>query len=393
MVGGLLLLVAVAALPARGDPALPAPDPATEQRVLDLDVAFFRARLQRDPGGSLDAARLAVLLLERARARGDDRDLLEAERLARRSLRIRPRRNGAAWQVLATALAGQHRFAEARDAALRAVDADGSRPGLEAMLGELSLELGEYREADRRFAGLRLARFTLPVAPRYARWLEVRGRTSEARRLLNSAAREAGTRPEISAQQLGWFELRLTELALRASDLRAAERRIRRARRMLGEDGRVVLVQARLALARGRHRQAAELADSALALRFDGGTLAFLAEAWRAAGDTGAAGQYLDALERTAGLAEGAGALPATAVHRAAALVLLDEGRQVPALLAVARASIRDRQDIYGWDLLAWALWRSGRRAEAWRAMTRALATGSHDPALRRHADAIAEGE
>ena len=58
-------------------------------------------------------------------------------------------------------------------------------------------------------------------------------------------------------------------------------------------------------------------------------------------------------------------------------------------MLARAREEIRSRRDIYGWDLLAWALHRSGRDAEAGEAMARALAMGTRDAMLFFHAGTI----
>jgi len=54
------------------------------------------------------------------------------------------------------------------------------------------------------------------------------------------------------------------------------------------------------------------------------------------------------------------------------------------------RAELRTRRDVYGYDLMAWALHRLHRDGEARAAMTRALALGTDDPQLRAHAAAIA---
>jgi tetratricopeptide (TPR) repeat protein len=53
---------------------------------------------------------------------------------------------------------------------------------------------------------------------------------------------------------------------------------------------------------------------------------------------------------------------------------------------------IRTREDIYGYDLLAWALHKSGRDAEARIAMEQALAQGTRDAMLYYHAGIIARG-
>jgi len=50
---------------------------------------------------------------------------------------------------------------------------------------------------------------------------------------------------------------------------------------------------------------------------------------------------------------------------------------------------LHTRRDIYGYDLLAWALHAKGRDAEAKAAMTHALAQGTRDAQLFYHAAVI----
>jgi tetratricopeptide (TPR) repeat protein len=62
----------------------------------------------------------------------------------------------------------------------------------------------------------------------------------------------------------------------------------------------------------------------------------------------------------------------------------------VPRVLAKVREEIQTRRDIYGYDLLAWALHKSGDDREAARAMQSALALGTRDAMLLYHAGMIA---
>ena len=88
--------------------------PLSETEVLELDLAFFEARVARDSFAARDHAQLARLYLERARRSGmADADLARAEEHARRSLALRGAHNGEALQILASALMGRHRFSEA----------------------------------------------------------------------------------------------------------------------------------------------------------------------------------------------------------------------------------------------------------------------------------------
>jgi hypothetical protein len=76
--------------------------------------------------------------------------------------------------------------------------------------------------------------------------------------------------------------------------------------------------------------------------------------------------------------------------HRAWGLFLLDHDRDVARVLRDARVEIRSRTDVYGYDLLAWALYKSNRIGEARKAAASALTQGTEDASLFYHAGMIA---
>lgn len=350
--------------------------------MLELDLAFYLARVARDSFAARDHAELARLYLQRARIAGADADLVRAEGHARHSLDLRSGRNEEAFQVLAASLMGQHRFADARGAAERVVGMDSTVRSARAVLGEIQLELGAYDDARRTFGTLQTVRGDLSVAPRYARWEEIRGRPTAARSLLRLARDEAAGRHAMPAAQLAWFHWRLGDLALRHGRLDEAERELAAGLSIAGDDHRLLDGLARLAMARHRWRDAIDLGERAIARRLDPATLALLSLSYAAIGDSARSAEY----DRAMSVAVGA---QSDQFHRGWSLHLLDQGRDVPAVLARTQEEIGHRRDVYGWDLLAWALHRSGRDAEAGAAMAHALAMGTQDAMLRFHAGMI----
>jgi tetratricopeptide (TPR) repeat protein len=139
---------------------------------------------------------------------------------------------------------------------------------------------------------------------------------------------------------------------------------------------------ARLAAVRHEWRDAVLYGDSSIAIALDPATLGVVADAYTALGDTAKAAEYARTMEVAAGQQPGA-------YHRAWSLFLLDHGRQVAQVLAAAQAELTTRRDIYGYDLLAWALYKHGRPLDARRAMTNALAQGTQDAMLFYHAGMI----
>jgi tetratricopeptide (TPR) repeat protein len=357
----------------------PAPSPA---RIRELDIAFYQARTIRDPRSARDFTQLAALYLQRARETADNADLERAETTARHSLALRRGRNDEAVGVLASSLMGQHRFAEAHDAALELLRADSTSVVARGMVAEAAMELGRYDEAARLFGMLASYQADLGTAPRLARWAELRGRPDEARRLLRQALEDAKRRHGLPREQLAWFHLRLGDLALRTGHLHEADSELQAGLAILPDDYRLLGTLARLDAARHRWRQATEAGELAIAHALDPATLGLLSDAWRALGDSTKAAEFDRAMARSVLRQPGA-------YHRAWSLYLLDHGRDAGAVLANVRRELESRQDIYGYDLLAWALHASGRDQEARSAMTRALALGTQDALLFYHAGMI----
>jgi tetratricopeptide (TPR) repeat protein len=337
----------------------------------------------RDPRSARDFTQLAGLYLQRARETADNGDLVRAEETARHSLALRRGRNDEAVGVLASSLMGQHRFAEAHEVALELLRADSSSVAARGMVAEAAMELGRYDEAGRLFGTLQTYQTDLGTAPRLARWAELRGRPDEARRLLRQALSAAERRHGIPREHIAWLRLRLGDLALRSGHLDEAGRELDAGLAVLPTDYRLLGTLARLDAVRHQWQRATEAGELAIARALDPATLGLLSEAWTALGDTAKSGDYDHAMALSVLRQPGA-------YHRAWSLHLLDHRRDVAAVLANARQELEGRRDIYGYDLLAWALHCAGRDEEARAPMARALALGTQDAMLYYHAGMIA---
>jgi tetratricopeptide (TPR) repeat protein len=360
----------------------PVPAAPSTSRIRDLDIEFYRARVAHDPRSARDFTQLAGLYLQRARETSDNEDLVRAEQTARHSLSLRRGRNDEAAGVLASSLLGQHRFAQALAIARGLLAADSTSIAARGLVAETELELGRYDEAGRQFGMLATYGGDLGVAPRLARWAELRGRPEEARRLLREGRDAASRRHGMPREQVAWFHLRLGDLALRAGKLDEAERELEAGLEILPGDYRLLGTLARLHADRHDWRRAADAGELAVSRALDPATLGLLHDAWAALGDTAKAEEYYRAMALAVLRQPGP-------YHRAWSLFLLDHDREVPRVLANVESELRTRRDIYGYDLLAWALHKSGRDAEARAPMTRALSLGTRDAMLYFHAGMI----
>ncbi len=356
---------------------------AHELWIHEQDIRFFEAKLAEDPRSAYHAAMLARTYLQHARETGQYEDYQRAEQLVRQSLAIRTSHNAASFAVLASALMAEHRFGEALVAAESAATGEDWVPQHRAMVGEIAFEMGRYPMADSIFGTLRGDARHLDIAPRMSRWLELHGRTDDARVMLANAFDDALRMHHLPRETVAWFALRLGDLEMRAGNLDAAERDYRRGLEIFPLDYRLESAMARLSLERGRNADAVRHGEAAIHTVLDPATLGTLADAHAALGNRARA----EELTRIMEMAVTAQAGP---IHRQWELFLLDHDRDVNLVAGKAELELATRTDVYGWDALAWARFKQGRFADAKLAMDSALALGTRDVLLERHRNAIA---
>ena len=383
-------VVAVVAVLARTRVSQPdlhaAPAPAvngfTERSDRDVQIRVWKQALDADPVSAIALGQLAALHQQRAREGGTYDDYVKAETYARRSLALRTQRNANTAATLVSILLAQHRFVEARAVADSLVAREPEVPEYRAALGEVAMELGDDATADRMFRSVWEHRGVLTIAARLSRWLEINNHVPKARLLLAQARTEALSRRDVPRETKAWFALRVGDLELRDGRTSAAAAAYMEGLSIEPEDPRLLAAMARLAAAQQRHDDVITWGERAIGMQLDPGTLGLVGDAFAAKGDSAKATEYFQTLEVAVSTQPGA-------YHRAWSLYLLDHGLRVAEVLEKAEAELRERKDVYGYDVLAWALEKSGRHAEAQQAMRSALRLNTPDPLLRRHAQVI----
>jgi tetratricopeptide (TPR) repeat protein len=355
-----------------------------ETEVRDRDIDFYSARISQDPSSAIDQVALARLLFARSRSTGSTTDLDRAESLVRTSIDERTQRNYAAFELLASVLMARHEFSAARKVAARADSLDPSTPSHLALLGEIELELGDYDAAAKHFAAVHYDGRSFTTGARLARWYELTGHIDVARKFLKRAIINVDRRDDLPHDQVAWFHYRLGDLELRAGNVTAAESAFVAGLARNPEDVRVLGGLARAALLRGGWREAIDYGERATNSQLDPATLGTVSLAYAKLGDSAQAASYARAMSVSALKQPGA-------IHRAWALFLLDHGtaRDRADVLKRARRELKDRKDVYGHDLMAWALYRDGQIEKAREEMSLALAHNTQDVMLAQHARAI----
>lgn len=355
-----------------------------EAEVRDRDIEFYAARAAGDASSAADRITLARLLFARSRTTGSVADLARAEQLARASVALRTQRNGQAFELLASVLMARHAFAEAHAVAMQADSLAPATPSHLALLGEIELETGDYEAAATHFESVYYDREQFTIGARLARWYEVTGRADLARLFLARAIVSVDRRDDLPREQIAWFHYRLGELELRVGNFAAADSAFQDGLRRNPDDVRVLGALSRLALARNDWARTIEYGERATGVQLDPTTLGAVSRAYQAQGDTAQAAHYAHAMAVSALQQPGV-------IHRAWGLFLLDHGTtgERADVLVRARRELRDRRDVYGHDLVAWALYRNGHADEARREMTLAMAQHTQDQLLVAHAAAL----
>ncbi|MEP6474367.1 MAG: hypothetical protein ABJC74_11625 [Gemmatimonadota bacterium] len=351
--------------------------------ILDQRIEFYAARVVKEPHGALDIGRLSALYLQRGRQTGSYEDLSRAETAARTSYGNRKARNSGAAMVLAQSLLAQHQYLESYAVTCSVAALDSTEIEPRALKAELELELGRYSDAAASFKSLEAQKRQLPVATRYARWLEIGGHDIEAREMLFAAESLASKQFRMPSEQRAWFHLRVADFALRHGRLAEAASALSRGYDVAPDDYRLQALQARLDAARDDWPGVLRAGNQTIAQVLDPATLGLMADAAAIQGDSAGSAQYA----RTMLVAVAAQPGP---YHRAAALYLLDHHGDLPEVLRRTEADARVRQDVYGLELLAWAQYRNGQVAAAMQTIDRVLATGVNDAQIEFHASEIA---
>jgi tetratricopeptide (TPR) repeat protein len=208
----------------------------------------------------------------------------------------------------------------------------------------------------------------------YVRWLQgdVLGATQIVRKAIDSGdARD----PE----PLCWVTVQAAMIFWNQGDYAGADAGFDLALRRISSYPPALVGKGRVAMAHRDFARAAELFDRAYAGSPLVETAWLLGDARLAAGDDVRAAEAYALVEK-----DGRKNDP-----RTLSLYLSTKGKNVPEALALAEAETKTRGDVHTDDVLAWALFRNGKIAEAADIAARAIALGTEDARLLYHAGKI----
>ena len=339
--------------------------PDTARYVVELQDAL-RAR----PDDVRGLALLGLAYQQRARETGDPTYYTKSKGVLVRALRLAPR-DLITTGALGSLALSQHRFREALALGLHARRLSPTTARTYGVIGDALVELGRYHEAFAAFDTMARLR---PSLAAYAR-------VSYARELLGdfrgavTAMRLAQTAAIGEPEALAWTAVQLGKLYWSHGLVAREARQFRDA--LVAFPGYVYAYDAlaQVEAARARVREAIALEQRAV----DGIPLpqfvALLGDLERRAGNIAAARREY----ATIGVIERLLVANGVKTDLETALFDVDHGIDLPRALERARRAQRERPSIDGDDVLAWALARNGRCAEALPWSRHSLRLGTQD--------------
>lgn len=367
---------------------LPGTPPAIEQapgrqRLGELErlIRAFGEQTERAPN-STGLAFLGRLELERARLTGDAGSYARAERALKVAYELAPA-DFEIGTLLATVRYTTHDFTGALQLA-DTIYSEGREPGALAIRGDAALELGAYERASADYEALAgLLPESASVSARLARLAFLQGRAADAERLASEAETLAG-REGAFGPKLAFYRSLRGRLALDAGRYDEASRYYLRAVEAAPDYHVSIAGLASARAAQGRTREAIKLYRRAVRIVPEPASVAALGDLYTLIGRDDLARQQYGTVDVIAKLAE-----TKRLYDRQVALFYADHDRRLDDALEIAQSSLETRKDVYGYDTLAWVLYRLGRYDEAREASDRAVALGTLDARLWYHAGVI----
>ena len=352
-------------------------------KTADELIAFWRERYERDPRDYISLTYQGQAHVRKARDTGALAEYARAEETLGRALNLNATYEPALAYMSAVLLA-QHDFHGALGLAERIYTFDRGALQALATVGDAHIELGNYAQAEAAYRELAARSPSPPVYSRLARLAWLHGDRERALRHAQQATNEAATWG-LTGERRAWYELQLADLYFDSGQPDIADVHFAAALQQAPDYALALGGLADMRATQGRYEEAIELYTRTLSIAPQPHILAALGDLHVLTGDRQAAQRYYAEVESIARRS----AVSDRAYNRELTMFYADHDVKVVKALQRARVEMDRRQDIYGYDTLAWTLYKNARIEEASEVMRDALKPGTQDATLYFHAGVI----
>jgi tetratricopeptide (TPR) repeat protein len=375
--------IGIAAVPALLAITLWLAPPALGESTVDRTIVICQKVLRVRPDDATMYYKLGDAYVEKGRETGDITYYNLASQSLQHALKIEPEL-GPARRHLAYVLYALHDFAGAALEARGAIALDPRDSNAYGVLGDTQLETGQYDAAAKTYAEMAVIRDDLYSYSRRSGLETIRGNDSAAIADLKRAITD-GIRSGEPAEGIAWVQTRLAEDYFLLGDLDNAAAQDQAALTTYPGYYRALASLGQVRAAQGKLDEAAGLYRGAIAVIPLPEYAAALSDVYTKMGRAQDARRQRELVEFIARLS----AINRVLYNRVLVDYYADHDLEHQQAIELATREFQVRQDIYGHDALAWALYRGGRAAEALPHITAALRFRTTDARLYFHAGMI----
>ena len=347
----------------------------------DAQIETLQDRIRTNPNDWQAYSQLGLAYLQKARETGDPTYYQRTEEALDKALTFEPADYASISAKGALALA-RHEFLSALEWGGRAVQINPDRTYAYGVLADAQIELGRYAEAVETLQTMIDLRPDMSSYSRVSYIRELHGDTEGALEMMQLAV-DSGVP---NAENTAWVRTQLANLYFNNGDLERAEIEYQRTLQDRPDYVYAIAGLGRVRAAQGEMDEAIEYLNQAVAIMPMPEFVIMLGELYQAAGQQEAAeGQYqlvaaIEKLYRANGVD----------MDMEIALFHADHDQQLEETVALARQAYANRPSIHAADVLAWALYKTGKYEEAQRYSEEALLLETKDALKLFHAGMIA---
>jgi len=353
----------------------------TSHLTADQRIATYEKLLKNTPNDPKVQASLASAFIQKLRETTDFAYLNRASTLVDRILAADPQSYDGI-RLSAEIETHRHNFPKAAELATLLTARNASDSGAFGLLGDSLMEMGQYDAANEAYQRMLTLSPNLASYNRIAYQRFVTGKSGEALAWMSTAV-QAGSP---TAENLAWCLVEFGDMLFKTGRTADAHTAYLMALEKLPGYHRALAALGREYAAAGDFRKAADNFKQAQAVIPLPDYAAALEMLYAKLGRTADAEQQRKLIDVIDKLGQANGEKG----NRALAVVYADENRNLDRAVALARAELETRKDVYTQDALSWVLFRAGKQKEAEEMSAKALAFHTPEPMFLYHAGVIA---
>jgi tetratricopeptide (TPR) repeat protein len=365
-----------------------------QKNETDNAIQFFQWKVAQDPDDCFNYDRLGNAYIQKARETGDIDYFDLAAKALEKSLALESSHAEAApaTKHLATVYFSEHRFAEARSLAGKALELNPGDITPYALMGDAESEMGNYDQAWAIYRRLENPANSQAGNEGVLYLQETRASTEDflkgdTKGSIEHMQRgvEISMRSGLPKESIAWSQFMLGEDYFLAGEISKAEAAYANALKTYPGYHRALAGLAKVAAAQGRLSEAIDYYQQAIRVIPLPAYAASLGDVYAKNGQAEEARKQYDLVEYIGRLT----AFNQSVYNRELAVFYADHDIRLNDAVALVRKEFEVRHDVYTWDALAWAFYRNGQVAEAADAMSSALRLGAKDASIFFHAGLI----